>query len=71
MFDIYWDWDCVDGSYETNDKAINAANKIIKRNNGEILASGRDDSNWWWMVRFYDANGFAEYECFSVRKNCE
>lgn len=71
MFDVYWDRDCVCGGYETDDGAAHAANMIIERNNGEILAAGHDGNNWWWVVRFFDANGFAEYECFSVRKNCK
>jgi len=71
MFDVYWDRDCVGGGYETEDRAIHVVNMIIERNNGEILAAGHDDNNWWWVVRFYDANGFAEYECCSVRKNCK
>lgn len=69
MFDVYWDRECVCGGYETDEGAIHAAGVIIGRNNGEVLAAGHDDNNWWWAVRFYDANGFAEYECFSVRCN--
>lgn len=71
MFDIYWDRDCVGSGYETNDAAIEDVNLIIKRNNGEILTADHDGNNWWCVVRFYDANGFAEYECLSVRKNCK
>ena len=71
MFNVYWDRDRVDGSYETDDEAVQAISTIIKQNNGEILAAGHDGNNWWWVVRFYDANDLAEYECFSVRKNCK
>lgn len=71
MFDVYWGRDCVGGSYKTDDEAAHAAHMIIERNNGEILASGHDGDNWWWAVRFYDAYGFADYECFSVCKNCK
>ena len=71
MFDIYYNGSCVCGGYETDDRAAHVADMIIKQNNGEILAAGHDGNNWWWVVRFYDANSFAEYECFSVRKNCK
>ena len=71
MFNVYWNSNCVCGGYETDDKAVHTVSMIIEQNNGEILAAGHDGNNWWWVVRFYDANGFAEYECFSVRKNCK
>lgn len=71
MFDIYWDRDCICCGYETADAAVEDVNLIIKRNNGEIIAVDSDGDNRWWLVRFYDANGFAEYECLSVRKNCK
>lgn len=71
MFDIYWDRDCVGCGYETADAAVEGVNMIIKRNNGKIIAVDSDGNNLWWLVRFYDINGFAEYECLSVRKNCK
>lgn len=71
MFDIYCDKNCVCGGYETEERAVYVADMIIKQNNGEILAAGQDGNNWWGVVRFCDTNGFAEYECFSVRKNCK
>lgn len=69
MFDVYWDRQCVCGGYETADGAAHAASVIIERNNGEVLAEDHDGNNWWCVVRFYNANGFAEYECLSVRRN--
>ena len=68
MFDIYYNGSCVCGGYETDDRAAHVTDMIIKQNNGEILAAGHDGNNWWWVARFYDANGFAEYGCFSVCK---
>lgn len=71
MFDIYWDKDCFCGGYETINEAAHAVSVIVESNNGEIIAAGRDNSNWWFIARFYDATGFIEYECLSVRKNCK
>ena len=69
MYDIYWDDDCVAGSFEDEDYAYKAAETIISPNNPRFFAGGSDGPNSWGVYRMIDANGFPSYHVLAVVKN--
>ena len=69
MYSVYYNDDLLYGSFEKEDTAIKAALDFIETLKSEYIATGNDNGNLWWLIRFIDDLGFPSYEVISVVNN--
>lgn len=69
MYGVYYNDDCLYDSFEKEDTAIKAALNFIETLKSEYIATGNDNGNLWWLIRFIDYLGFPSYEVISVVNN--
>ena len=69
MYSVYCNDDCLYSSFKKEDTAIKAALDFIETSKSEYIATGNDNGNLWWLIRFTDDLGFTFYEVISVVNN--
>ena len=69
MFDIYWNDDCVCGSFEDEELAYKALEDIVNTNHLHQFAGGGEGPNSWGVYRAVNADGFPSYPVLSVIEN--
>lgn len=69
MYGVYHNDDCLYGCFKEEDIAIKAALDFIERLKSEYIATGNDNGNLWWLIRFIDDLGLPFYEVVSVVNN--
>lgn len=68
MYSVYYNEDCLYDSFGKKDTAIKAALDFIGRLKSKYIATGNDNGNLWWLIRFDDL-GLPFYEVVSVVNN--